>query len=68
MIRVHRLNFDCHFKIGFCVNGLVNFSKSTLVNFTDDLEVFTNLLQHLRHGFSINLIDYIQKLFDNVLT
>jgi len=53
MIRVDRLNFDSDFKVGFGVDGLINLSKGSLINFSDDFEVLSDFLKHLRHCSSI---------------
>jgi hypothetical protein len=53
MIGVDRLYFDGHFKIGFGVDSLEDLSKGSLINLSDDLEVFSHFLKHLRHSFSV---------------
>jgi hypothetical protein len=49
MIWVYRLDFDGDFKVCFGVDGLIYLPEGSLINFPDDLEVFSNLLKHLRH-------------------
>lgn len=44
MIGVGGFDFDGNLEIGFSVNGLVDLSECTLVNFTDNFEVLTYLL------------------------
>lgn len=49
VVRADGLDFDCHFEVGLGVDGLVDLAKSALVNLSDDFEVFSHLLKHLRH-------------------
>lgn len=53
VIRIDWLNFDGNFKVGLGVDGLVDLSEGSLVNFADDFEVLPYLLQHLWHGKNV---------------
>lgn len=44
MIGVGGFDFDGNLEVCFSVNGLVDLSECTLVNFTDNFEVLTHLL------------------------
>lgn len=44
MIGVGGFNFDGNLEVGFGVDGLVDLSECTLVNFTDNFEILTHLL------------------------
>ena len=46
---VYGFDLDCDFKVGLCVDGLVDLSEGAFVDLADDFEVFTHFLQHLRH-------------------
>jgi hypothetical protein len=43
------LNLNGDFEVGLGVDGLEDLSEGALINLADDLEVFADLLQHLRH-------------------
>jgi len=51
VVGIDGLDFDGDFKVGFSVDGLVDFTKGTFVNLSDYLEVFSNFLEHLWHLF-----------------
>ena len=49
VISVDRLKFDSNLKISPGVDSEVDLSKSSLINFPDNFEIFANFLKHLRH-------------------
>jgi hypothetical protein len=53
VIRVCGFDFDGHFQVCFGVDGLVNLSKGSFIDLSDDLEVFTDLFKHLGHLDSV---------------
>lgn len=54
MVRVDGLDFDGDFEVGLGVDGLINLSESPFVNLSDDLEVLSHFLKHLRHSGSLS--------------
>ncbi len=59
VIRVDGLNFYGNFKVCFGVDCLKDLSESSFIDLSDDLEVFADLLKHLRHSYSV--INYLLK-------
>ena len=59
MIRVGGLNFDSDFEVGLGVDSLEDLSESSFIDLSNDLEVFADLLKHLRHSYSVinNLLE-----------
>ncbi len=53
MVSSSGFNFDCNFQVGLGIDGLVDLSESSFVDLSDDLEVFSHLLKHLRHSHSV---------------
>ena len=47
------LDLNCDFEVGFGVDGLVDLSEGSLINFADDLEVLADFLKHLGHSLSL---------------
>lgn len=49
VIGVDWLNLDGHLQVGPGVHSLEDLPKSTLINFSENLEVFAHFFQHLWH-------------------
>jgi hypothetical protein len=47
VIRVNGLDFNGNLKIGTSIDGLVDLTKSTLINFSYNFKISANLFQHL---------------------
>ena len=62
MVSIDGLNFDSHFKVGPCVDSLINLSEGPLINLPDDFEVLAHFLDHLGHLFYLNAIYYNDNL------
>ncbi len=67
MIGIDRLDFDGHFKIGLGVDGLVDFSEGTFVNLSDNFEILSHFLNHLRHSRYKNNVIF-EKVIFNIFT
>lgn len=61
VVRVHRLDFHCHFQVSASVDCLVDLPKRSFVNFPDNFKIFAHFFQHLWHQ-----IYYINKLALNL--
>jgi hypothetical protein len=49
VIRTNRLKLNSYLQIGLNVDGLIDLTKGTLVNLSNNLKVLADPLQHLRH-------------------
>jgi len=50
MFGVGLFKFDGNLEVGLDVDSLIYLSEGPLINFADDLVVFTHLLRHLWHA------------------
>jgi hypothetical protein len=72
MFSADGLEFDGYFEVGLHVETLVDLTKRPLVDFSDDVDVFSNFLKHLRHGlisvwnkvFKITIINHRAAILD----
>jgi len=53
MVGVGGFDLDGNLEVGLCVDSLVNLPEGSFIDFSDDFEVFANLLKHLRHCDSV---------------
>ena len=61
MICICGLELYRHFEICSGVDSLVDLSEGSFVDLSNDLEVFPNFLQHLRHSVSLKI--YYHRFF-----